>query len=256
MASGQEAVKGNEVSELPVFLADVHLRREELAKRDALIGYLGGISRVGVHLYLLGDLFNTWIGQAQLEDEPELVPVFEAMKVLVRSGAKLTFFHGNRDYCIGNDLTRTLGAETVRYSKVIDLGGKKTLLTHGDLLSTGDQLYHLARFFMRGPISGLLFRLLPTPLKYGIVSGYRGISERRDPVRRKKRHGIHPAKVHSLMRRGVELIICGHVHEHRERTYRHRGRELRLITLPQWETEGAALEYSDGKFTLKAIDFA
>jgi UDP-2,3-diacylglucosamine hydrolase len=178
------------------------------------------------------------------------------MKALVGSGAKLTFFHGNRDYPIGNDLTRALGAETVRYSKIIDLDGRRTFLTHGDLLCTGDRLYHLARFFMRGPISGLIFRVLPTSLKYGIVSGYRGISERRDPMRRERRHGIHPAKVHSLMRRGVELIICGHVHEHRERTYRHRGRELRLITLPQWGSHGAALEYASGSFTLKTVDFA
>jgi UDP-2,3-diacylglucosamine hydrolase len=244
------------VSELQVFLADVHLRREELAKRDALVRYLAGISRSGVHVHLLGDLFNTWIGQAQLEDEPELVPVFDAMQTLVRSGAKLTFFHGNRDYPIGNDLTRTLGAETVRYSKVIDLGGRRTFLTHGDLLCTSDRLYHLARFFMRGPISGFLFRLLPTDIKYGIVSGVRGLSERRDPMRRGKRHGIHPAKVRRLMRRGVEIIICGHVHEHQDRVYRRRGRELRLITLPQWETQGAALEYAAGNFTLKTVDFA
>ena len=244
------------MSERKVFLADVHLRREELAKRDALIRYLAGLSRPGVHLYLLGDLFNTWIGEAQLQDEPEFVPVIEAMRSLVGSGAKLTFFHGNRDYPIGNYPTRELGAETVRYSKIIDLDGRKTFLTHGDLLSTGDQLYHVARWFMRGPISGVIFRLLPVEFQYGITSGYRGISERRDPARRKKRHGIHRAKVWSLMRRGVELIICGHVHEHLDRIYRHKGREARVISLPQWQDRGGALEYTHGKFDLKIIDFA
>ena len=243
------------MSERHVFVADVHLRREELAKRDAFIRLLSERSRPGVHLYLLGDLFNVWIGEVQLKTEPEMVPVIEAMRQLVRAGAGLTFFHGNRDYSMGNYLSREIGAETVRYWKIIELDGRKTYLNHGDLLCTADQLYHVSRWFTRNPLFLGLSRFFPVQLKYGIARAYRSISRRQDPHRHWKRHGINRAKVRKLMRRGVELIICGHIHERVDHTYRHRGRQTRVIALPPWHKHGSALSYANGKFSFRHVDF-
>ena len=243
------------MSERHVFVADVHLRREETQKRDALIRLFSELSRPGVHLYLLGDLFNVWIGEVQLEAEPEMVPVVEAMGRLVQSGAGLTFFHGNRDYSMGDYLSREIGAETVRYWKIIELDGRKTYLNHGDLLCTADQLYHVSRWFMRNRLAVGLTRFFPLQLKYGIARSYRSISRRQDPQRHRRRHGINRAKVRRLMARGVELIICGHIHEQVDHTYRHRGRQTRVIALPPWREYGSALVYADGEFAFRRVDF-
>jgi UDP-2,3-diacylglucosamine hydrolase len=253
-AQGREPV-GRRV-ERHVFVADVHLRREERSKRDALVKFISDLPADGVHLHLLGDLFNVWVGDVQPELETELLPVIEAMRKFIERGGKLTFFHGNRDYCMQDYLTRRIGAETVFYWKIIDLDGRRTYLTHGDLLSRGDQLYHVARWFMRGPISMRLWRLFPVEWRYGFTGAYRNMSQRQEGDRRAKRYNINRFKVQRLMRRGVSLVICGHVHEYTDRTYRHRGRETRIITLPPWREHGSALEYSNGVFVLKTIDFA
>lgn len=239
-----------------VFVADVHLRRDQLAKRDALTAYLALLRAPDVHLYLLGDLFDVWVGEVQLEIEPELAPVIDALRTFVGAGGKLTFFHGNRDYFMGNYLTRKLGAQTVRNSKIIDLDGRRTYLNHGDLLCTSDQLYHVARWILHSPFFLAVYHYLPVRLKYGGTDSYKSLSERQDRERREKRHGINRAKVRRLVRRSVELIICGHVHRHLDRIYRVGARQARLIALPPWHEHGSALEYADGLFTLKTINFA
>jgi len=243
------------VSRRHVFIADIHLRREQLVKRDALIRFISQLPAPEVHLYVLGDLFDVYVGEVQLEREPELRPVIEALGRFVRSGGKLTFFHGNRDYCMADYLTRRFGAETVYYSKIIDLDGKKTYLNHGDLLCTRDQLYQLARMVMRNRhLVKIFLHYFPTRLKFSIGQAYRGVSERRGS-HRKERPGINRDKVRKLVRRGVELIICGHVHERLDRTYQEGRRQARLISLPLWQGQGGALEYADGSFTLRPIDF-
>ncbi|HUW59003.1 MAG TPA: hypothetical protein VMZ92_20370, partial [Planctomycetota bacterium] len=83
---------------------------------------------------------------------------------------------------------------------------------------------------------------------------YRGVSERR-PAHRKERSGISRDKVRRLIRRGVELIVFGHVHEHIDRVYRVGDRQARLISLPVWQEHGVVLEYAHGDFTLRTINF-
>lgn len=243
------------MSKRHIFLADVHLRHEESAKRKALIRLISEVSVPNVHLYILGDLFDVWIGAVQFESEPEMTTVVEALRNFVHAGGKLSFFHGNRDYCMEDYFTRELGAETVPYWKIIDLDGQKTYLNHGDLLCTGDHLYHVARWFMRGRLLVRLFRHFPIGVKYSITEAYRGISKRRDPAHRREHHGINRAKVKQLIRRGVDLIICGHVHEHTDRIYCRGARQARVISLPPWHECGWILEHSDGAFTLRAVDF-
>lgn len=244
------------MSERHLFVADVHLRREEVAKRDALIALIRRNARPGVHLYILGDLFDLWIGSVQREIEPEWEPLFEAFKHFVDAGGKFTIFHGNRDYMMGDDLTRTLGAETVGGARTIDLDGRKVFLTHGDMLCTGDQLYHVARRVTRGPIASILWSFFPLRWKVGFAEAYRHISGRQGRSRREARHGISRPMLRRLVRRGVDVVICGHIHEQTEHVFRHGGRELQVKTLADWGTGGTVLEYVEGGFTLRTVDFA
>ena len=243
------------MNERHVFVADVHLRREELAKRDALIAFISHVATPGVHLYLLGDLFDVWVGPTQVEMEPELLPVIETLGRFIKAGGKLTFFHGNRDYAMADYLTRRFGAETVYYWKIIDLDGRKAYLNHGDLLCTGDHVYQMARLVMRNRFLVRLFlRFFPGSLKLSFGRAYRGVSKRRS-AHRKERPGNSRDKVKRLIRRGVELVIFGHVHEHLDRVYRVGDRQARLISLPLWRDCGTVLEYTDGEFTLRTVNF-
>jgi len=244
------------VSTRHVFVADLHLRRGECAKRDAFIDMVEGLSGSDVHLHILGDLFDLWLGSTQLRAEPEWEPMLDAMGRLVAAGGRLAFYHGNRDFCMGDYLTRTLGAETVRRAKTLDVDGQRLYLTHGDLLCTGDQLYHLARRVSRWPVVTALWWCLPMRWKYGCSGVYRNVSHRQDASRRPSRHGISPRKLRELSSRGVDVVVCGHIHQQSDRVHRYGERRLRVITLPVWRERGAVLEYADGVFRMDTVDFA
>lgn len=242
------------MSDRHVFIADVHLFHEETDKRDQLVRFFSNVATPGVNLYILGDLFDIWIGEDQLESEPELIPVFDAMKLFVNAGGKLVFFHGNRDFMMCDYLSCSVGAETVPYSKTILVNGHKVYLNHGDMLCTGDTGYHVVRWLTRSWLSKQVFKRLPAGVRYAVSGSYRNVSRKQDPGRSRERHGINVHAVRALMRRKVDVIVCGHVHEHRHYLYRFRDREVRVISLPPWPEPGSVLEYSDGSFVLKDPD--
>jgi UDP-2,3-diacylglucosamine hydrolase len=244
------------MGERHVFIADVHLKRDERAKRDALIRLLAELAGPGTHLYILGDLFDIWIGPRQLTDQPEMKPVIDAMKRFVDAGGELVFFHGNRDYYITDWLTEKCGAETVRENKTVDLGGRRAWLTHGDLLCTGDRVYHFVRWCIRNRLAVAVYLTLPASLRYGLATFYMGVSASKKGERRATRHGISPAAIKRIVRRGADLIICGHVHYPVDQVWREGGREARLIALAPWTDCGSALEFAAGEFSLRRIDFA
>jgi UDP-2,3-diacylglucosamine hydrolase len=244
------------VSDTHVFIADVHLHREDLAKRDALIRFVGEWAVPGTRLYVLGDLFDVWVGRDQLDDEPELRPVFDALRAFCDAGGTLTVFHGNRDFPLGDHLTREAGAETVPDTKTIELAGQRVHLSHGDLLCTGDYAYRMARAALRNPLVQWVYTHLPIAIRYGFARGYRDLSQRQDALRRRARHGIARADLVRLARKGIDVVICGHVHERTDGRRRLNGRELRLLTLPEWSAKGSALIYANGTFGLHEIKFA
>ncbi len=244
------------MSERHVFVADVHLTRREMPKREALVRLIDGLARPGVRLYLLGDIFDVWIGAVQLEAEPETLSVIDAMARFVQAGGALTFFHGNRDFYMGRFLTRRVGAETVRGGKLVTLDGRRAWLSHGEMLCTSDHLYYFVGSLLRTPFFTALFHALPADMRYGASRTYRDISLRVRPRGQGARHGVSREAVRRLMRRGVEIVICGHVHEPSDRVVRWRGREARVIVLPPWTDRGWALEYSGGAFALKPVDYS
>ena len=244
------------MTERHVFFADVHLRHEQTTKRDALLRVLDELARPGVHLYSLGDMFDTWIGPDHVKVEKELAPVLEAIGRFTASGAKFTWFHGNRDFYMGNFLTTRMGAETVTETKILELDGRRIYLGHGDQLCTGDQLYHVARWFIRGPVIWSICRMFPLSLKFEMVHAYKNISQRQVPRRSRERHGINPGRIAALMHQGIDVIICGHVHEAQDRIIGDADRECRLIVLPPWDEKGTLLEYVDGDFVVTDVEFA
>lgn len=244
------------MNERHVFFADVHLRKDQLAKRDALLGVLDELARPGVHLYSLGDMFDVWVGPDHVRVEKELAPVLEAIGKFTASGARFTWFHGNRDFYMGRFLSQKMGAETVSESAVIELDGQRVYLNHGDLLCTGDQLYHVAKWFIRGPLIWSIYRTFPLSWKFGMVRAYKNLSQRQVPRRRKKRHGVNPDRVAALIAEGVDVIICGHIHEPRDDVIADGDRGCRLIVLPPWNENGTLTEYIDGDFVTRTVEFA
>ena len=126
-----------------LFISDLHLdpARPHITR---LFGeFLDGEARGADALYILGDLFEAWVG----DDDPSETGAFVArrLKALSDGGVPVSFMHGNRDFLLGEDYARRAGMTILPDPAVVLLHGKPTLLMHGDLLCTDDVAYQRFR---------------------------------------------------------------------------------------------------------------
>jgi UDP-2,3-diacylglucosamine hydrolase len=137
-----------------LFIADLHLQTEEPAITAGFLRFLTGTARQADALYILGDLFEAWIG----DDDPTLHrEIAAAIKALVDSGVPCYFIHGNRDFLLGNAMRAKAACSFCR-KKVLDLYGRKVLIMHGDTLCTDDAGYQAFRAKVHKPWLQRLFR--------------------------------------------------------------------------------------------------
>ena len=120
-----------------LFVSDLHLDAARPARVAAFAAFLRGPARAAEALYVLGDLFDAWIG----DDDPAagLQDALAALRELAAAGVPVRLLHGNRDFLLGADFARRTGAELLPERSVIDLYGAPTLIEHGDLLCIDDR---------------------------------------------------------------------------------------------------------------------
>ncbi|MFR3706844.1 MAG: UDP-2,3-diacylglucosamine diphosphatase [Enterobacter hormaechei] len=122
-----------------LFIADLHLQTEEPAITAGFLRFLRGEAKNADALYILGDLFEAWIG----DDDPNPLhrEMAAAIKALVDSGVPCYFIHGNRDFLIGQRYARESGMTLLPEEQVLNLYGRNILIMHGDTLCTDDTGY-------------------------------------------------------------------------------------------------------------------
>lgn len=122
-----------------LFIADLHLQTEEPAITAGFLRFLQGEARQADALYILGDLFEAWIG----DDDPNPLhqQIASAIKAVVDAGVPCYFIHGNRDFLVGQRFARQSGMILLAEEERLDLYGREVLIMHGDTLCTDDQGY-------------------------------------------------------------------------------------------------------------------
>ena len=132
-----------------LFISDLHLEANQPSIGKQFLSFLSGEARDAEALYILGDLFEVWLG----DDDPN--PYYGEMKVALRkladSGVPVKFMHGNRDFMIGADFGAETGVEILDDPTIVDLYGENVLLSHGDALCTDDVHYQQVRTMTRSP---------------------------------------------------------------------------------------------------------
>jgi UDP-2,3-diacylglucosamine hydrolase len=132
-----------------LFISDLHLDPSRPAVTRAFLQLLEQQARSADALYILGDLFEAWIGD---DDDAELnLTVIAALKALSDSGVKLYVMHGNRDFLLGEDFCQRTGCQLLSDPSVVNLYGQDVLLMHGDSLCTDDAEYMAFRVQCRNP---------------------------------------------------------------------------------------------------------
>lgn len=224
-----------------LFISDLHLdpARPEITR---LFGeFIDGEAHGADALYILGDLFEAWVG----DDDPSGTGAFVAkkLKALADSGVPVFFMHGNRDFLLGEDYARRAGMILLPDPSIIDLHGKPVLLMHGDTLCTDDVAYQQFRAQTRDPAWQAQFLSQPLAARLAFAQQARIASqarqgELRDAGVMETITDVAPATVDdTFARHGVDTIIHGHTH--RPAIHRDDGRTR--IVLGDWYEQGSVL---------------
>jgi UDP-2,3-diacylglucosamine hydrolase len=194
-----------------LFASDLHLDSEAPWAIDAFLGFLAGPARDAEALYLLGDLFEVWVGDD--DDSPDHARTCAGLKALTDSGVAVYVIHGNRDFLLGADFARRTGVKLLPDPVLVDLYGVPTLLSHGDVFCTEDPSYQQLRSVVRRPRFQQRFLGLPLDARRKLATAARAGSkahvERTIPVIM----DVNPEAVTRAFRAtGARRLIHGHTH--------------------------------------------
>lgn len=243
-----------------LFISDLHLDVMRPAITAQFLEFLGGQARTADALYILGDLFEAWVGDD--DDAEPGASVASALHALSRSGVPVAFIRGNRDFLVGEGFARAAGLRILPDPSVIDLYGRPTLLLHGDLLCTDDTAYQQFRAQTRDPRWQAQFLARPLTARKTFAAQAREASHsRQQAMKHDDRAGfetvtdVTPATVaDTFARYGTDLMIHGHTHRPAIHALPVGGHECRRIVLGDWYEQGSVLRVQrDGSFALASL---
>jgi UDP-2,3-diacylglucosamine hydrolase len=195
-----------------VFVADVHLCESRPAATGQFFEFLDKTALHAGALYILGDLFEAWVGDDAL-DTPLAQAVARHLADLKAHGVAVYFMHGNRDFMLAQRYAARCGMSLLPDPVVVDIAGTPTLLMHGDTLCTDDVEYQRFRRVVRHPLTLSVLRRLPLTLKRRLAGRARAGSERAKTRKSQTIMDVNRLAVEAVFRRhGVTRMIHGHTH--------------------------------------------
>lgn len=233
-----------------LFISDLHLSPKRPDITQCFTQFMRTEARQADALYVLGDLFDFWIG----DDDP--TPFAQQIKTefqqLTASGVPCFFVHGNRDFLIGQRFAKETGVTLLGQETVIDLYGTSAVILHGDTLCIEDVRYLAFREKVHKPWLQWIFNRLPYAFKKRIVK--RVQSDIRSDKEQKAMEimDVTPSEVLQVMQNHhVDLMIHGHTH--RPAIHHLMGIDNKIrIVLGDWYNQGSILRYSPQGYELES----
>lgn len=224
-----------------LFISDLHLYSERPDLIRALLVFLREKAPQADQLFILGDLFEAWIGDDFIT--PDLQPVVSALKELTDNGTELFFQHGNRDFLVGERFSELTGAQILPDSHLLDLPSGKALLMHGDQLCTDDVEYQQLRIMLRNPAwqKDVLTKSVEERLM--MAQQLRESSKASNTEKTQEIMDVNQDTVSTVINdAGVATLIHGHTH--RPAIHPLDG-DKRRIVLGDWDSQGWYFEVTD-----------
>lgn len=194
-----------------LFASDLHLDSEAPWAIDAFIAFLEGPARSAEALYLLGDLFEVWVGDD--DDNPDNARTCAALKSLTDTGVATYAIHGNRDFLLGERFAQRTGVKLLPDPVLTDLYGVATLLSHGDVFCTGDTSYQQLRSIVRQTSWQQRFLSLPLGTRRLLASAARAGSKAHTERTVPTIMDVNPdAVLRAFRATGARRLIHGHTH--------------------------------------------
>jgi UDP-2,3-diacylglucosamine hydrolase len=216
-----------------LLLADLHLPPGPSSLRERFIAFLRGPAADAQSVYILGDLFEYWIG----DDVGLEVYAEECATLRERSAAGTTigFMHGNRDFLVGRRFAATTGVRLLKDPLKLELGGIPTLLSHGDRYCIADAAYQRWRRFARNPVAQAGFLALPRRVRERIAGDLRHRSGDAQRGKASDITDVTPSAIErELSNHGCRRMIHGHTHRPAEHTL---SEQRERIVLADWRPQ-------------------
>ena len=225
-----------------LFISDLHLCASRPHITLAFLQFLQTNASKAKALYILGDLFEYWAGDDDIEDS-HIQPIIAAFNGLANAGVNVYFMHGNRDFLIAEGFCNAASIKLLRDPTLIDLYGKRALLSHGDDLCTDDVAYQDFRRQVRNETWQANFLSLPLQARKKQIEVIRLHSEQEKSQK--------TAQIMDVNQIAVEKLLAGYdypdllIHGHTHRPYQHQmqidGHTITRWVLGDWYEQGSYL---------------
>ncbi len=230
-----------------IFIADAHLRHPQDQNYRYLLDFLEQQQANLDALFLLGDIFEFWIGYSHVVFSEHL-PLLNRLQQLADNGCRLFYVEGNHDFNLGRFFTETLHCTVIPDQQIVDWGGRQIFICHGDLANPQAKGYLMLRAFWRSSFLRILAKIVPADVCWRFGNFLCDLS------RKKKRQQRDPSALvlpyaKTCLAQGAEHFICGHFHYPLQTTLD----EGQVTVLGDWIKHFSYLELLEDRFALKSF---
>ncbi|MBE2896962.1 UDP-2,3-diacylglucosamine diphosphatase [Pasteurellaceae bacterium HPA106] len=222
------------------FIADLHLSDERPHLSDCFVRFMRTQGRASQALYILGDLFEFWVGD---DEQSSVISLVQAeIRALTEQGIAVYFQHGNRDFLLGRQFAQKCGLTLLPSYHRIHYAGQAILLCHGDTLCMDDTSYQRFRRIVHQPWLQALFLALPLRWRLKIANHMRRDSQRQKGQKPADIMDVAPHFVdHIMAHYNVSVLVHGHTHRQAQHSVLHGQR----FVLGDWRTTAPYLTLCD-----------
>jgi len=235
-----------------LFVSDLHLDAAYPAACEQFVQWLRDAARGAAALYILGDLFEAWVGDD--DDDPVRARICAALRDLTRAGTPVYVLHGNRDFLLGAGFEQRTGAVLLSDPVLIELYGERVLLTHGDALCVADLPYQRLRSLVRSSSWQRRFLRLKLATRRVLAAAARAGSRAHTGQAAAHIMDADEQAVARAMRAcRVRTLVHGHTHRPAVHDLQLDGAPARRVVLGAWYEQGSCLRWDERGYELAAL---
>ena len=221
------------------FISDLHLERIESPITNILTAFLDDLNQ-NDSLYILGDLFESWIGDDNVSELSQYIS--DRLLMLSERDISVAIMHGNRDFLIGEDFCKASSIKLINDPRIIEIDTKKVMLTHGDELCTDDSEYQAFRSVVRNPLWQKDFLNFPISKREKIAGEAKDASK---DSKENKAMEIMDVNTDAVLKafndQNIEIMIHGHTHRPNIHKVSNEGKNLTRYVLGDWSKNSAII---------------
>jgi UDP-2,3-diacylglucosamine hydrolase len=235
-----------------LFISDLHLEADRPDIADQFLRFLETEALHADSLYILGDLFESWVG----DDDPNehYAWIKQALRKLTRKGVPVFFMHGNRDFMIGKTFAEETGVSILDDPTIVEVHGDRVLLSHGDAYCTDDIEYQAVRKMTRDPAWQAMMLEKSLEERLAFAAQARAASMARGGTISEDITDVNDNAINAAFKdAGVSIMLHGHTHRPAIHEFEIDGNPARRIVLGDWYEQGSVVRWDRDGSTLESM---